>query len=68
MRVAVSGAGGNVFRASELEAALSADFSAGALDGVSVSRDGLLSDSGASAEYRAHLVVVMARRAVEACD
>ncbi len=68
VRVAVSGAGGNVFRASELEAALSADFSASALDGMSVSRDGLLSDSGASAEYRAHLVVVMARRAVEACD
>ena len=67
VRVAVSGAGYNVFRASALEEALSSDFSSGALDGISVDPDGLVSDTDASAEYRAHLVSVMARRAVEAC-
>jgi carbon-monoxide dehydrogenase medium subunit len=65
-RVAVTGAGACVFRASEMEAALSGDFSADALAGASVSAAGLNSDIHASAEYRAHLVGVMARRAVAA--
>jgi len=68
VRVAVTVAGASgVFRAAELEKALSGDFSAGALDGVSVSADGLASDIHAQADYRAHLITVMAQRAVAAC-
>ncbi len=66
-RVAVTGAGADgVFRHDGLEAALSGDFSEGAAGGVSVSSDGMLSDMHASADYRAHLVGVMAKRAVAA--
>ncbi len=65
VRVAVTGAGDNgVFRASEIEAALAGSFDAAALEGISIPSDNLMSDIHASAEYRAHLVVVMARRAV----
>ena len=68
VRVAVTGAAGDgAFRAAEMEAALGGDFSADAVAGVVVSADGLLSDTAAGAEYRAHLVTVMAQRAVEAC-
>ena len=68
VRVAVTGAGENgVFRAAEIEAALGANFSADAAAGAAVSADGLNSDLHASAEYRAHLVGVMASRAVAAC-
>ncbi|MDE0810641.1 MAG: xanthine dehydrogenase family protein subunit M [Alphaproteobacteria bacterium] len=67
VRVAVTGAGDEgVFRATALEKALSSDFSASALDGASVSADGLMSDIHASAEYRAHLITIMAKRAVAA--
>jgi carbon-monoxide dehydrogenase medium subunit len=68
VRVAVTGAGdGGVFRVPEYESALASSFSAGAIaDGV-VSPDGLNSDLHADAEYRAHLITVMTRRAVEAC-
>ncbi len=67
VRVTVTGAGANgVFRASALEAALNANFSPAALEGVAVSKDGLNSDIHADAEYRAHLIGVMARRAVAA--
>ncbi|MBT8487672.1 MAG: xanthine dehydrogenase family protein subunit M [Gemmatimonadetes bacterium] len=67
VRVAVTGAGPGVFRVSRMEEALSSSFDAGSLDGVEVDAGTLTSDLDASAEYRAHLVSVMARRAVEAC-
>lgn len=66
VRVAVTGAGPSVFRAKEMEAALAKDFSPKALDGIKVAAKGLNSDIHASAEYRAHLVGVMAKRAVQA--
>ena len=66
VRVAVTGAGTHVFRVPALESALAADFSPGAVTPGSVSPDDLRSDIEASAEYRAHLITVMARRAVEA--
>jgi CO/xanthine dehydrogenase FAD-binding subunit len=69
VRVAVTGAGDEgVFRAKELEAALSKSFDAAALDGVSVSPKSLMSDMHASSEYRANLVVVMAKRAVASAN
>jgi carbon-monoxide dehydrogenase medium subunit len=68
VRVAVTGAGPSVFRVPEMEAALEKSFSPDALAGVSVSPSGLNSDMHSSAEYRAHLVNVMARRAVAAAQ
>ena len=67
VKVAVTGAGSSVFRASAMEAALEGDFSSSALDGVAVAADDLNSDIHASPEYRAHLITVMAKRAVDAC-
>lgn len=65
IRVAVTGAGqGGVFRHHAMEEALARDFSPAALEGVATSPDGLNSDIHGSAAYRAHLVGVMARRAV----
>ena len=68
VRVAITGAGPSVFRASDMESALSGDFSTGAIDGIAVSSDGLNGDIHASADYRAHLVSVMAKRAVTAAQ
>lgn len=66
-RVAVTGAGADgVFRVAEMEAALAKDFSPDAIAGIAVPAGGLNSDIHASAEYRAHLITVMARRAVAA--
>ncbi|MDE2135035.1 MAG: xanthine dehydrogenase family protein subunit M [Alphaproteobacteria bacterium] len=66
VRVAVTGAAPCVFRAREMETALSENFSPAALNGIDVDPSGLNSDIHASADYRAHLVSVMAKRAVEA--
>jgi len=67
VRVAVTGASeSGVFRWSEAEAALSADFSAAALEGLSVSPDGMIGDLHGTPEYRAHLVKVLTGRAVDA--
>lgn len=67
VRVAATGAGASgVFRVSEMEAALAKEFSAKAIEGVTVSADDLIADMHAPAAYRAQLVGVLARRAVAA--
>ena len=65
VRVAVTGAGPSVFRVKAMEEALSKNFSSDAIKDIKVPADGLNSDIHGSAEYRAHLVGVMARRAVD---
>lgn len=64
VRVAVTGAAPSVFRQTEMEAALAKSFTPDAVAGIKVSPDGLNADLHATAEYRAHLVTVMAKRAV----
>ena len=65
VRVGVTGAGmDGVYRWEEAEAALASDFSAAALDGLSVDSGDMLEDLHGSGEYRANLVKVMAKRAV----
>ncbi|MSP66807.1 MAG: xanthine dehydrogenase family protein subunit M [Alphaproteobacteria bacterium] len=66
VRVAVTGAGPSVFRVKAMEDALKAKFTPDAIKGITVPAKGLNSDIHGSAEYRAHLVNVMARRAVAA--
>jgi aerobic carbon-monoxide dehydrogenase medium subunit len=66
VRVAVTGAGsGGVFRAAELEAALTADFRPEAIAGCKLDPTNMLGDQNGSPAYRANLVMVMARRAME---
>ena len=66
VRVAVTGAGPKVFRLEAMEQALAANFEPAAIAGILVATDDLNNDADASADYRAHLVGVMARRAVMA--
>jgi carbon-monoxide dehydrogenase medium subunit len=67
IRVVVTGAGANgVFRVTSFEEALKKRFAPKSLEGLSVPADGMASDIHGSAEYRAHLVGVLARRAVAA--
>lgn len=65
VRLAITGASQNgVFRHTAFEQALSANFSADAIKNIATPADGLNGDIHASAEYRAHLINVVARRAV----
>ena len=67
VRVAATGASqSGVMRVGAIEAALKANWSASALDGVNISADGLMSDIHGSSDYRANLIKVMAQRAVAA--
>ena len=67
VRVAITGAASSVFRSKELESALSSNFSASSIDKVSIPSKELNSDIHASSEYRAHIIKVMARKAVPSC-
>ena len=66
VRVAVTGAGPSAFRVAAMEKALSANFSAKAIEGITIPHADLMSDIHFSGEYRANAVAVMARRAVAA--
>jgi carbon-monoxide dehydrogenase medium subunit len=66
VRVAVTGAGPCAFRQADMEKALAAKFAPESVANIKVKPDGLNNDLHASPEYRAHLVTVMAKRAVEA--
>lgn len=65
-RIAVTGAAGSVFRMADMENALREEWSAERIAGIAIGAEDLNDDMHASAEYRAHLVGVMARRAVAA--
>jgi carbon-monoxide dehydrogenase medium subunit len=64
VRVAVTGAGPCVFRVAALEQALASKFAPEACEGIEIAADGLNADIHGSAEYRAHLIPVLAKRAV----
>jgi len=67
IRVAVTGVESCVFRCKKLEDALSGNFSASVVDSVNISSKGFNADIHASAEYRAHIIKVMAKKAVSSC-
>jgi aerobic carbon-monoxide dehydrogenase medium subunit len=64
VRVAVTGASSCVFRLGEMEAALEKSFTPGAVKEIAISPQGLTADIHGTLEYRAHLIDVMAQRAV----
>ncbi|WP_022719838.1 xanthine dehydrogenase family protein subunit M [Rhodopseudomonas sp. B29] len=66
VRVAVTGAGPGVFRVPPMEQALAQHFDPSAIAAIKIDTEGLTSDIHAEADYRAHLVTVMAKRAVDA--
>jgi carbon-monoxide dehydrogenase medium subunit len=65
-RVAVTGAASSVFRAKPIEDALAKNYTADAAKAVKMSAAGLNNDIHGSADYRAHLISVLASRAVSA--
>jgi len=65
VRVGVTGAGASAFRQTDMEKALSSKFAPESVANIKVKPDGLNNDLHASPEYRAHLITVMAKRAVE---
>ena len=67
VRVAVTGVESCVFRCKKIEEALSSNFSTSAIDSVNISSKGFNADIHASAEYRAHIIKVMAKKAVSSC-
>ena len=66
VRVAVTGAGSFAFRMTEMEDALADDFDSRAIADIKMPTQNLNEDMHASAEYRSHLLTVMAQRAVDA--
>ena len=66
VRVGVTGAGPSAFRQAEMEKALAQKFAPESVANIKVKADGLNNDLHASPEYRAHLITVMCKRAVEA--
>jgi len=66
VRVGVTGAGPCAFRQADMEKALTAKFAPESVANIKVKPEGLNNDLHASPEYRAHLITVMAKRAVEA--
>jgi aerobic carbon-monoxide dehydrogenase medium subunit len=66
VRVGVTGAGPSAFRQAEMEKALTAKFAPESVAGIKVKPEGLNTDLHASPEYRAHLITIMTKRAVEA--
>ena len=67
VRVAVTGVESCVFRCKKIEEALSSNFSPSAVDNITISSKGFNTDIHASAEYRAHIIKVMAKKAVSSC-
>jgi carbon-monoxide dehydrogenase medium subunit len=67
VRVAITGVESFVFRCKKLEEALTSDFSSSAIDNINILSEGFNADIHASAEYRAHIIKVMAKKAVSNC-
>ena len=67
VNVAVTGVESVVFRCKKIESALKSNFSSSALDGVKINSSGFNSDIHASSDYRAHLIKVLAKKAVAGC-
>ena len=67
VRVAITGASDCVYRSKELELALSSNFSTSSIENINISNKDLNSDMHASADYRAHIIKVMAKKAISSC-
>ena len=67
VNVAVTGVESVVFRCKKIESALKSNFSSSALDSVKINSSGFNSDIHASSDYRAHLIKVLAKKAVIGC-